>query len=297
MLSEINKFINLKNPLFRFFLFLLLFAGISTLDAFSGSIKTQEKILLFQNLFLCGMLGFIFYYVSRYLLKIQTVNPINVCVSSILIYLLVHPTNAPLMFILVYIGMFLGKYFIKVSNLPIFNPAAIGLFIALYFSKILFAFHLAPDTLLVSWWGADFQQQFLSQVPFLNILCAATLLLGCVYFTKAFRKTSYAATFFLTYLLCNFIFNLVISHQPAQTISIVFQSFFNSIAFLALIMIPEPKTSPALPTQQIIVGLLAGAALFLYSSIFVRFVEEPFITTILTANLFTLYIKQKRLFQ
>ncbi|KXK10440.1 MAG: hypothetical protein UZ22_OP11002000743 [Microgenomates bacterium OLB23] len=62
---------------------------------------------------------------------------------------------------------------------------------------------------------------------------------------------------------------------------------------MALVMIPEPKTSPALPEQHAVVGMLAGLALFLYSTILVRFVAEPFMTTILTANIMTWYIKQR----
>ena len=296
MLSEIKKFANVKNPLFQFFLFLLAFMAISTWDLYVGAQKPQEKTALFVNLALCGGLGFLSYYIARYVLKIQIVNPFNIGISTMLVYLLIHPSNPPLMFILAFVGIFIGKYFFKFMNLPIFNPTAFGLFFALYASKAFYALKLAPDSLLISWWGADMQQQFLSHVPILNIAVASILLLGCLYFTQAFRKFNYAATFFLTYIFCFFTYNIIVTQQPAETIQIATQAFFNSVAFLALIMIPEPKTSPALPTQHVVIGLLSGAALFAYSTILIRFVAEPFITTILTANLMTLYVKQKRLF-
>ncbi len=296
MLSEIKKFINFKNPLFQFFLFLVVFSAISTWDLLAGAQKAQEKTTIFVNIALCGGLGFLSYYVSRYVLKVQTVNPFNIAISSMLAYLLIHPTNPPLMFILAFVGIFIGKYFFKYQNMPIFNPTAFGLFFALYLSKVLLALKLAPDSLLISWWGADMQQQFLSHLPILNIVVASILLLGCLYFTQSFKKFNYAATFFLTYIFCFFVYNIVVTQQPAETIQVVTMAFFNSVAFLALVMIPEPKTSPALPTQHIVIGLLSGGVLFAYSTILLRFVAEPFITTILTANLITLYVKQKRLF-
>ncbi len=294
MLSEIKKFINFRNPLFRFLLFLSVFSIISTLDIYLGTKNNGEKTNMLFNVFLCGGLGFTFYYISRYILKFQTVNPFNILISTILVYLLVHPSNAPLLFMFVFIGIFVGKYFFKKSNLPIFNPAAFGLFFALYLSKFLLALKLVPDSLLISWWGADMQQQLLSNIPVVNILVAVGLLLGCLYFAQAFRKFNYAVTFFLTYIFCFFVYNIFITHQPDETIRVVSQSFFNSVAFLALVMIPEPKTSPITPTHQVVVGMFAGLALFLYATVLVRFVAEPFTTTILSANLMTLIAKQRR---
>jgi hypothetical protein len=289
MLSEIKKFVNFKNPLFRFFLFLTAFTAISTWD-----IHTKDTL---RNIALCGGLGFALYYIARYVLKIPTINPFNMAITTLLVYLLVHPTNEPLLFFLVFVGIFVGKYFFRFMNLPVFNPTAFGLFFALYLSKVLLAMHLVSDSLLISWWGADMQQQALANMPIANIIVAVVLLLGFVYFTQAFRKFNYAVTFFLTFIFCFFLYNLLVTKQPSETIQIVAQAFFNSVAFLALVMIPEPKTSPSMPTQHIVIGMLSGLALFLYSTIFVRFVAEPFITTILTANLMTFYVKQKKLFQ
>ena len=214
-----------------------------------------------------------------------------------LIYLLVHPTNPWGFFVLAFIGVFLGKYFFKINNQPIFNPTAFGLFFSLYLTKILFALKLAPDSLLISWWGADMRQQFLEQTPILNILVAAGLLLLFIYFAQAFKKLTYAMTFFLTYVLCYFGFNLLTHTQPIMTIQLISQSFFDSTAFLALVMISEPKTSPVMPTQHIVIGMLAGIVLFLCITVFTNSVAEPFITTVLVANVITLFVKQKKLFQ
>lgn len=294
MLSEIKKFINIRNPLFRFFLFLSIFSIISTLDIYLGTKNSAERTRMLLNIIMCAGFGSSFYYVSRYILNFRTVNPFNVFISTLLVYLLVHPSNSPLLFFLVFVGIFIGKYFLKKSNLPIVNPAAFGLFFCLYLSKLLVSLNLIPDSLLISWWGADMQQQLFTQLPLVNVMFAVALLLSFLYFTQAFRKFNYAVTFFLSYIFCFFIYNILVTHQPAETIHVVSQAFFNSVAFLALVMIPEPKTSPITPTHQIVVGMFGGLALFLYSAILVRYVAEPFTTTILTANIMTLIAKLRR---
>ncbi len=287
----------IRNPLFQFCLFLIVFATISTIDLYTGITNNNEKIILLRNIASIAVLASMFYYISKSILKFTAANPLNITVTSLIIYLLVHPSNPFIMFPLVFLGVFLSKYFLKRLNLPIFNPAASGLFFALYASKILFSLHIISDSLLISWWGADMTQRFLEGTPIINVLVASGLLLGCLYFTRAFRKTYYALTFFLTYIFCFFVYNLAISHQPADTIRLVSVSLFNSTAFLALIMIPEPKTSPITPAQHIVIGLLSGLALFIYATFMLKIIAEPFITTILTANLLTAFVKQRRLLQ
>lgn len=297
MLSEIRKFLNPRNPLFQFAVFLCGFAALSTFDLFAETTEVAEKIIFTKNIILVAGLYIVAYYAARYTFGFTITNPLNVLVSSLLIYLLVHPTNPWWFFVLVFIGVFAGKYFFSLRNQPIFNPTAFGLFFTLYLTKILFALKLAPDSLLISWWGADIRQQFLEKSGALHIVVAVCLLLTFMYFARAFKKLNYALIFFLTYIFCYFGYNLLISHDFLATLRLVSAALFDSTAFLALVMIAEPKTSPVMPRQHFVIGIISGIALFLYVVPLINVVAEPFISTVLTANLFTAVIKQKRLLQ
>ncbi|KXK10441.1 MAG: hypothetical protein UZ22_OP11002000744 [Microgenomates bacterium OLB23] len=228
MLSEIQKFVNIRNPLFKFFIFLSFFTAISVIDLYIGSTKQSDRLVLLQNFALCAGLGFIFFLITRTLLKIPTVNPFNVWISSLLIYLLLHPTNSPAIFVLAFAGMFLGKYFFKYMNMPVFNPTAFGLLLALYVSKLLVTAGILADSALISWWGADMQQNMFTSLPLLNILTASALLFGFfILYAGVLKKTTYAAVFFFNVsFFVFFIYNLIVARQPLETIHLVAQAFF-----------------------------------------------------------------------
>ena len=62
---------------------------------------------------------------------------------------------------------------------------------------------------------------------------------------------------------------------------------FNATAFCALVMLPEPKTSPIFINQQIIVGGIAGMTLFIFNTWLGWMPVDTLVNTILIANIFT----------
>lgn len=298
--ADFAKFANPKNNLFRFSLFLLTFSAIATVDLFTGIPDGQTgNRELYKNIFnivLVLFLYFSLYIFTRYRLNITFVNPFNLLVSSLLIYLLLHPTNLWWLFILAFIGVFAGKYFFTLKNQPIFNPAAFGIIFALYLSKLLNLLGLSDQTLLISWWGADIRQQFLAASPIaLQIVIIVLLLAGFVFFARSFKKLKYALFFFFTYGALFLGYNAFVAQVSFTLMSELFAGLLtDATPFLALVMLAEPKTSPITLRNQLYVGIASGTILFVFITMIHDRIAEPFALTILAANSLTFILKQKR---
>lgn len=171
-------------------------------------------------------------------------------VSGLIIALLTDPNLPWYIPVLAGILAMFSKNFLKFQGKHIFNPAAFGLLA----SALIFQTE-------VSWWAVSFQtlrQNFLSFAYFLILLSPAYVSLIRLrrYFTVGFFILSYG---------------------------IIFSSFFDPTAlFFALVMLPEPMTTPHNPKYQIVFGIFVAVAAFLISSITTL---DPLIAALLLGNL------------
>lgn len=296
MIPDLRRFINFKNFLFQFFLYLSFFSFISLADLMlfekNPSIESAYVFRFISSI----VLGFFLFYLSRKKFGFIQANPFNFLVSTLIIFLLIHPSEHIYFLYMAIFFAWLGKR-INVSNQPVFNPAALGIFLTFVVTLFLKQAHLIPETLLISWWGADMQQKFAESNRLLQIGIPFILLGGFMYFTDKFKKGLFAATFFITFILLSGGYYYVSSGNIVEAVRQANISLFNSTAFLILVMLSEPKTSPVFPRQQSILGILGGILLFIF--IFVdpisKYVFEPFIVVILLTNIATFFLKQQKL--
>ena len=280
----LKKFANLKNPLFQFFLYLLAFAFLSTFDLFISGSGQKEIIQYGSNFAVTVVSALVVYYFVRFKLNFVTSNPFNFFISCLIAYLLLHPTNPWWFFVITVLSIAVGKYFVKFNNMPIFNPAALGIVLATIITRVLFLLKLAPDYVLVSWWGTDMTQQFLTKTPLFYIV-AALLLLRFMYFSHKFRKLYYMATFWIVYVAFIIVYSVLTNNQSVLTINSFAMMVFVTTGFFSFVMLTEPKTSPIFSNQQIIVGILAAVFLFANNTFFASLPIDPFLNTVLAANL------------
>lgn len=128
------------------------------------------------------------------------------------------------------------KNFVRFKGRHVFNPAASGLVIGF------FVFGLQP-----SWWGPTLFQGGFSNPS--NI--AIFIVLLAIGYVSAIRLKRYIAV--VTYLLLSAILPMLIT----QNFSVdIFLTSILSVGtlFFALLMLPEPMTSPVKPMRQVLYG-------------------------------------------
>lgn len=145
------------------------------------------------------------------------------------------------------VAMFL-KNFLRIDGAHIFNPAAAGLLLAgLTFKQDIF------------WWAASYQQDLL---PILLLLTPA--------FVSAYYMKRYMiiVPFLLTYALAHQVF------------------FDPTVLFFAIVMLPEPKTSPN--------GFVKQAGYGVFVAVLTKFIFfiDPLIASLMLGNLLTYALKK-----
>ena len=297
MLPDIKKFFNIRNPLFQFFIFLSIFVGIAQFDLlFFAKTQADQTRFLFQ-LIIAIVSAVLLYLATTSLLKISHPNPLNILISSLIAYILIHPSN-PWFFLPLTVGMIgLGKYLVRYKTLPLFNPAALGLFLTYYLTLFLEKLGLIHNSLLISWWGADMQQSFLKDWPLINIAFSLILLFTFLYFVNKYNKSVYVATAFVTYSIAILLYQNMTIGGFVAPLRFLSATIFTSFSFLLLVMMTEPKTSPNLQKHQSIIGLIGGLVLFIFTFYLPEHTSfsfaEPFISTVLVMNLLTVLFKEK----
>src|SRR3989344_5290529 len=104
------------------------------------------------------------------------------------------------------------------------------------------------------------------------------------YFVK-FRKLYYMATFWIVYVAFIIVYSVLTNNQSVLTINSFAMMVFVTTGFFSFVMLTEPKTSPIFSNQQIIVGILAAVFLFANNTFFASLPIDPFLNTVLAANL------------
>lgn len=184
-------------------------------------------------------------------------------VSGIIIALLTDP-NLPIYIPIVAgaLAMF-SKNYLRLSKRHIFNPAGFGLLTAA------FIFQTG-----VSWWAVSFQtfpQNFSSLIYFLILLSPAYVSI------RRMRRHLTIFSFLITYGLIFLLFKQDFSYQ-----SIVNSFFDPTLLFFALVMLPEPMTTPDIPRYQIIFGVFVAVVALLISN---PAIPDPLIAALLLGNL------------
>ncbi|MCR4326132.1 MAG: hypothetical protein NUV52_00560 [Candidatus Roizmanbacteria bacterium] len=290
MIQDLKKYLNLKTPLFQFFLFLSLFGIISTIDLLISTVNPVERNQYLMNAVVVLMMGCVVYYLIRYGFGVKGANPVNFLISTWIVYLLMHPTNSVWYFMVGVIAIGVGKYLFRRNNLPIFNPAAMALAITYGISVIIRSFNPSMPTLLVSWWGVDMTQNITNSVPVLNVIVPVFFLLVFMRYAGAFRRFRYALIFFVTFLISMFVYSYL-TESLTSALSLTYANIFNATAFCAFVMLAEPKTSPIFPRQHIVIGILSGLALFVFYTALGAWLVDPLLTVVLFANVATVLTK------
>lgn len=297
MIADIQTYFKLKNTLSQFLIFLTIFAIVGFSDIFFRS-PTSDQHHMILIVVTCFVSIVISIFVLRKVLNRVELNPLNIIVTGIIIFLLVHPTNALVLFVMSIFFAMCSKL-IRYRSQPVLNPAAAGLIAAFYFSKFLTSAGILQEPLLITWWAADMMQNISATMPFLNYLFGAVILGVFIYFMNHFKKAHYSISFCMSVFCLMFFTNLKLDASSAKTIDFILASFFNSLAFLTLVMLPEPKTSPVFTKQQVVVAVLTGIYFYYAALRGVPIIgtENAMIESVLFSNLLTLFFKSNTLFR
>lgn len=198
---------------------------------------------------ICVVFTVFFDLVLTYLKSKTFFIPWSALVTGLIIALIISPNALWYQVAVICALAMAGKNFLRINNRHLFNPAALGLFLGGIFFN-----------LNVSWWGV-------SGVVFLILL-----LPGYVSFYKM-RRFGSILSFLVFY---NLLSGFKILLDPTTI-------------FFALVMLPEPMTSPFDLKKQILYGaIVATAALVLsYFPVF----PDVLIPALLLGNVFNLLFK------
>jgi Na+-translocating ferredoxin:NAD+ oxidoreductase RnfD subunit len=154
----------------------------------------------------------------------------------------VAPINAPLALILVAsLAAILSKFFIKLRSGNIFNPASVGLLIALGIFSMGDAWWVSMN---YSVFGLVI---FLTPVLILSAYEARRLVLS------------------LSFVVFIIILTLISAHSPAGVLADTEAAALSVNYFFAFLMLPEPKTSPPKNSEQVVYGALIALLYFALS--------------------------------
>ncbi len=181
-------------------------------------------------------------------------------VTGSIIGLLVSPNLPMYQIMIISFLAVLSKHFVTLSQRHIFNPAAFGLVLGGFFFR---------DAL--SWWGASWQQFSIGHLPsMISFFILLSPALVSLYRMKRYR-------IFLSFLFMYVILSGIVNPQILNTI------FDPTVLFFAIVMLPEPMTSPNNHTFQVVYGGIVAFVTIVIS--FYAFVPDPLLSALLIGNL------------
>ncbi len=156
--------------------------------------------------------------------------------------------------IVVMFGVMLAKFSLYYRGISLINPAVCGLFLGTL--AVAIGEQFWPETgAFVSWWGVNVGGMAML------IFILAWLIVGGI----KFRKYYLLLSFLLSYAVLLFITGKVELLQFTFTDATIY--------FWAGVMLIEPKTSPSLPKQQLLSGVVAAMLLLLLNDWQISFAE------------------------
>ena len=267
MWEDLKKYLNPKQPIFQVLTFLKVILILSVVDLFIYEPAQTAPLLSALALVVCTTL--MWYWVAKFLMGQTGLNLMNLTISAIIVFLLVHPGTPLWLYPVTLLFTFGLKSVIRYKGQPVFNPAAFGLLAAYIFTVALKQANILDTPLFVSWWGADVLFTF-AEGTLLQWIVPLALFGGFLFAANRFRKLLHALFFIGTYLMA------YIAYSGNLNGAVIWGLLMSSLSFMAFIMVTEPKTSPVQQTQQIVLGIIGGFYLFLFYNYFpehVRFLS------------------------
>lgn len=190
-----------------------------------------------------------------YLTKKKYFFSYSALVSTLLV-LLLFDQNLPLWIYLSAISIAItSKYILKFNNRHIFNPAALGIFLTSI---------LAGQP--VAWWGTSW-----------HWLLVVALYIGAVPVLRRLRRLYIVGGFLLVY----FLFALYAT-KSLQTIQLLWDG---TTMLFALVMLPEPQTSPVVGHWIKTFGIFVGIIMIILIKILPTMNIDSLLLSLLTADL------------
>ena len=195
------------------------------------------KIFVFSVLFTVGT-ELLFLYLRKHMVFV----PYAAIVTGLILALTIDPRLPWYGILLISVIATGAKHFIRFSDRHVFNPAAIGL--------------VAGSMLLqstVSWWGVSFQ--IFTQTP-VHTISFLILLLPFLVSGMRMRRFGSIGAFLFTYSVLLYLLN---NGSPYRIIT------DPTVLFFAIVMLPEPMTSPVVLQRQIFYGGFIAIAAVMFS--------------------------------
>ncbi len=274
MLKDYKVFLNPKTNTFQFAIFLLLFsivALLSNVTDFPRILDTGANRTFYDAIYIFIILNFIFFvyiYLAKRFLGDKFINPLNIYITTLILFLVLHPTLL-LSIILVPLTLIItiiSNKFIRSQGQPIFNPAALGIFLSFLLFYFFNLFGILSESLFVSWWGTNVIKgipPFTTLQIFTGLLWIAILL----YLGWKNKKIVYGSAFIVVFVLIQAVLKFL-GEPGFDLMGYLIGYLGGNLFFLGLVMLIEPKTSPTSTRQQLVFGI---AAAILYSILIVLF--------------------------
>lgn len=251
----------LHTPKIQIF-FLLLLIGLTAL--FHS--PSKEAILTLLTAFVSCILADLLLQKIR---GVKGITPGAAGVSGMIIGMLISPMLPFYMTVVTAVVAMLSKHFLRISNRHVVNPAAFGLLI----TGFLFS---QP----VSWWAVSWQQLATTKIE--NVIFFLILLSPGFVSMLRMRRYRILFSFFVGYAL---VWSLFLFHGKFSP-DILFNTVIvdPTTLFFALVMLPEPMTTPNNKRQQILFGLTVALFTALTSLPVFSAVPDSLIFSLIVAN-------------
>lgn len=184
--------------------------------------------------------------------------PYSALVTGLLVGLNLNPESGFLLFILLPSLAILGKNLMeKFFKIHLFNPAASALFLG--------SFLFIEKT---AWWAASS-----------NLFSPIIIVLGAGWVLHRMGRLSLPLSFLAVY----YSFSLILNPSLLTHLDLLILD--PTVLLFALVMLPEPQTSPARGVWKWTWGLLVGLIFIIYSTITPFKIFDPLIVSLLLADL------------
>jgi Na+-translocating ferredoxin:NAD+ oxidoreductase RnfD subunit len=237
------------------------------LFAVTGSLISYPAafILFLQCVGYCVLLDVLFTYLRRR----QLFKPFAAIVTGLILTLIIDPSATWYHILTICAAAMAIKNFARFGNRHIFNPAASGLFVGWL------AFQLNP-----SWWAATLFRG--ENALIFNIAIYVGLLLAAYVSLYKLRRMYSIFSYLFTYALLT-----ILLGSPTQS---VIQTLVSpGVLFYALVMLPEPMTSPVSRNRQLLYGVVVSAltvgGVYLGGTLQIASVPDFSIAALLIGNL------------
>lgn len=181
--------------------------------------------------------------IKKFYLKREIGFPYSATITGLIIGSVAPFNSSVLLGIVAAVIAISSKFFLRIKNINVFNPAALGLLVSL------FIFSQGDQ-----WWVANGYNYLGFIIPLSIILVIPNY--------KA-NKLVVSIPFLLTFLISDLVI-AALSSVPISLLSIII-SVLQLNYFFGFIMVSEPKTSPYKRNEQLAFGILVAVAVSLLS--------------------------------